>query len=191
MTDVLEALVLGALFGFALQKAGLTRYARIVGVFRLRDMSVMQFMLTALVVAATLNQAFAALGLAHAPPTPPTFVVSNVLGGVVFGVGMATAGYCPGTIVAQAGEGHLDAWIGGFSGLIVGAVAFGLVQPWLVPKLAHLWALGRTTFSAMVGGSAWLSLLVFVELVALVLHLVSRGPSAPRSSHGSGGQAHA
>ena len=40
---------------------------------------------------------------------------------------MASAGYCPGTIVAEAGEGRLDAWIAGLSGLIAGAMLFGLL----------------------------------------------------------------
>jgi uncharacterized protein len=44
------ALVLGVLFGFALNKAGLTRYTKIVNQFRLTDMAVLKFMMTALVV---------------------------------------------------------------------------------------------------------------------------------------------
>jgi uncharacterized membrane protein YedE/YeeE len=59
---------------------------------------------------------------------PSTSVLANVVGGSVFGVGMASAGYCPGTIVAEAGEGRLDAWMAGLSGLVVGAIVFGLLQ---------------------------------------------------------------
>jgi hypothetical protein len=182
MIEILEALTLGTLFGFALQKAGLTRYDRIVGVYRLRDFTVMQFMLSALVVAATLNQAFAALGLAKAPPTPPTFVLANVVGGLVFGVGMASAGYCPGTIVAEAGEGRLDAWVAGLAGMFVGAIAFGLLQPWLMPKLTRSLALGRIGLASLVGTSPWLTLLVFGELVALVLYLIARAGHATRAA---------
>jgi hypothetical protein len=174
MIEIFEAVVLGTLFGFALQKAGLTRYDRIVGVYRLRDFTVMQFMLSALVVAASLNQAFAALGLAKAPPTPPTFVLANVVGGVVFGIGMASAGYCPGTIVAEAGEGRLDAWVAGLAGMLVGAIAFGLMQPWLMPRLTRTLALGRIGLATLAGTSPWLTLLVFGELVALVLYLIAR-----------------
>jgi len=50
MTYVI-ALVLGAFFGFSLNKAGLTKYNKIVNVFRLNDMAVLKFMMTALVVA--------------------------------------------------------------------------------------------------------------------------------------------
>ncbi len=51
MSSLLIALILGFFFGFLLNKAGLTKYAKIVNVFRFTDMAVLQFMMTALVVA--------------------------------------------------------------------------------------------------------------------------------------------
>lgn len=174
MFDVFKALTLGFLFGWSLQKAGLTHYARIVNVYRFRDMTVIRFLLTALVVGAVGIQAGIDLGLAASAPTPPTSMLSNVVGGVIFGVGMATAGYCPGTIVAEAGEGRLDAWVAGFSGLIVGALVFGLLQPLIMPSLARVGALGRVTLASLTGASPWLVLLVFGQVVALVLILIAR-----------------
>ncbi|MBX3268668.1 MAG: YeeE/YedE family protein [Sandaracinaceae bacterium] len=172
--DVLKALALGVAFGWALHKAGLTHYARIVNVYRLRDMTVMRFMLTALVVAGVLVQLGLDLGLRERVPVPPTSLLANAVGGVVFGVGMAAAGYCPGTIAAEAGEGRLDAWVAGLSGLVVGALAFGLAQPWIMPALARVGALGRVTFAELAGASPWLVLLVFAQAVALVLVLIAR-----------------
>ena len=87
---------------------------------------------------------------------------------------MATAGYCPGTIVAEAGEGRLDAWVAGLSGLIVGAIVFGLLQPVVMPTLARVGALGRVTFASLTGASSWLVLLVFGQVVVLVLILIAR-----------------
>ena len=174
MLDIVKALVLGLLFGWSLHKAGLTHYARIVDVYRFRDMTVMRFMLTALVVGAFAIQAGIDLGFAAGAPIPPTSMLANVVGGVVFGVGMATAGYCPGTIVAEAGEGRLDAWVGGLSGLIVGAIVFGLLQPVIMPTLARVGALGPVTFASLAGASPWLVLLVFGQVVVLVLILIAR-----------------
>jgi uncharacterized membrane protein YedE/YeeE len=174
MLDIVKALVLGVLFGWSLHKAGLTHYARIVNVYRFRDMTVMRFMLTALVVGAFAIQAGIDLGFAAGAPVPPTSMLANVVGGVVFGVGMATAGYCPGTIVAEAGEGRLDAWVAGLSGLTVGAIVFGFFQPAIMPALAPVGALGRVTFASLAGASPWLVLVVFAELVMLVLLLIAR-----------------
>jgi uncharacterized membrane protein YedE/YeeE len=174
MLDVIKALVLGLLFGWALNKAGLTHYARIVNIYRLRDMTVMRFMLTALLVGAVGIQLGVELGYAQMIPLPATSVLANLTGGLVFGVGMATAGYCPGTIVAEAGEGRLDAWAAGLLGLIVGAITFGLLQPRIMPTLARVGSFGRVTVASLSGASPWLVVLVFAEIVVLVLMLIAR-----------------
>jgi uncharacterized protein len=180
MGDTLQALVLGLAFGWFLNKAGLTHYARIVNVYRFRDWTVMRFMLVALLVAGVLIQAGIDLGLSDPLPIPATFVVANLVGGIVFGVGMATAGYCPGTIVAEAGEGRLDAWVAGLFGLVFGAIVFGLMQPVIMPLLRQVGALGRITFAELAGASPWLVLLVFAQLVVLVLLLLARRGTADR-----------
>jgi uncharacterized membrane protein YedE/YeeE len=170
--------VLGALFGWALHKAGLTQYARIVNVYRLRDWTVIRFMLSALLVGAVGIQCSAALGLTRAAlPVPPTWLLANLAGGAIFGLGMASAGYCPGTIIAEAGEGRLDALFAGVAGLVVGALLFGALQPRIMPALTRLGALGRVTLPDLIGAKPWLVLLVFAELVALLLLATRRGTS--------------
>jgi len=93
MGTLVIALVLGAFFGFALNKAGLTKYHKIVNVFRLTDMAVLQFMMTALVVSMIGLFSLRALGVIQFPNIPATYLVGNVLGGLVFGIGMALTGY--------------------------------------------------------------------------------------------------
>jgi uncharacterized membrane protein YedE/YeeE len=89
----LIALVLGVLFGFSLNKAGLTRYNKIVNVFRFTDLSVLKFMMTALVVAMFGLYTLRGLGLITFPNIPATYIAGNLIGGLIFGVGMALAGY--------------------------------------------------------------------------------------------------
>ncbi len=93
MTNYITALVLGGFFGFSLNKAGLTKYNKIVNVFRFTDMAVLQFMMTALVVAMTGLFALRGLGLVTFPAVPATYVVGNIIGGLLFGVGMALTGF--------------------------------------------------------------------------------------------------
>ena len=93
MTNFLTALVLGGFFGFSLNKAGLTKYNKIVNVFRFTDMAVLQFMMTALVVAMIGLFALRGLGLITFPAIPATYIVGNVIGGLIFGVGMALTGF--------------------------------------------------------------------------------------------------
>ena len=87
------ALVLGAFFGFSLNKAGLTKYNKIVNQFRFTDMAVLKFMMTALVVAGIGLYGLRGLGLIKFPAVPATYIVGNLVGGLLFGVGMALTGY--------------------------------------------------------------------------------------------------
>ena len=93
MGNLMIALVLGVFFGFALNKAGLTQYNKIVNVFRFTDMAVLQFMMTALVVAMIGLYGLRAFGLIQFPNIPATYLVGNVIGGLIFGIGMALTGY--------------------------------------------------------------------------------------------------
>ena len=93
MLNYILAIGLGLAFGFLLNKAGLTRYHKIVNVFRLTDLAVLKFMMSALVVAMIGLYGLKALGLIAFPTVPATYVVGNLVGGLVFGVGMAATGY--------------------------------------------------------------------------------------------------
>jgi uncharacterized membrane protein YedE/YeeE len=93
MLNYIIALVLGILFGFSLNKAGLTQYNKIVNAFRFTDMAVLKFMMTALVVAMIGLFTLRGLGLVTFPVVPATYIVGNIIGGLIFGVGMALAGY--------------------------------------------------------------------------------------------------
>jgi uncharacterized membrane protein YedE/YeeE len=93
MTNYLIAGVLGVFFGFSLNKAGLTQYNKIVGVFRFTDLAVLKFMMTALVVAMIGLYGLRGLGLIVFPAVPATYIAGNVIGGLIFGIGMALTGY--------------------------------------------------------------------------------------------------
>ncbi len=93
MLNYTISLVLGIVFGFSLNKAGLTKYNKIVNVFRFTDMAVLKFMMTALVVSMGGLYALRGLGLVTFPAVPATYLAGNAIGGLIFGVGMALAGY--------------------------------------------------------------------------------------------------
>ena len=93
MTNYIVALILGVFFGFSLNKAGLTKYNKIVNVFRFTDMAVLKFMLTALIVSMSGLYLLRYLGMITFPRVPSTYIAGNLIGGLIFGVGMALSGY--------------------------------------------------------------------------------------------------
>ena len=93
MTATLVTLFLGVAFGFSLNKAGLTKYFKIVNVFRFTDMAVLKFMMTALVVSMSGLYILRGFGLVTFPNIPSTYIVGNLVGGLLFGIGMAITGF--------------------------------------------------------------------------------------------------
>jgi uncharacterized membrane protein YedE/YeeE len=87
------SLFLGAFFGFSLNKVGLTKYNKVVNQFRLTDMTILKFMMTAIVVASIGLYGLRGLGLVTFPAVPATYIVGNLVGGLIFGIGMALTGY--------------------------------------------------------------------------------------------------
>ena len=115
MFDSPEKLALGLIsgiaFGFLLQKGRVAKFHVIVGQFLLKDWTVLKVMLTAVAVGAVGVWAMVSLGMASLTIKPAAFG-GVIVGAVLFGVGMAIFGYCPGTSVAACGEGRRDAMVG-------------------------------------------------------------------------------
>ncbi len=93
MFEMIFSLVIGFGFGFALQKAGLGKYHKIVNVFRFTDLAVLKFMMTTLAVSMVGVFALNSLGIVALPNIPATYIVGNLIGGLIFGVGMSGAGF--------------------------------------------------------------------------------------------------
>jgi hypothetical protein len=102
----------GVIFGFLLQKGGVTRYNVIVNQFRFRDFTVLKTMLTAIVVGAVGVYAMQQTGMIKGLHVKAAEIGMNAVGGAIFGVGMVLLGYCPGTALAAVGQGSRDAAVG-------------------------------------------------------------------------------
>lgn len=172
--DYTIALVLGIFFGFALNKAGLTKYHKIVNVFRFTDMAVLKFMMTALIVSMSGLYALRGLGLVTFPNVPATYVAGNLIGGLIFGFGMALSGYCPGTCAAGSGEGKLDYLIPGVLGFLVGAAIYGLTYQQVFPKISEIDNFGSVVIPDLWHLSPFLTVLCFTLMALLLFYLIDR-----------------
>ncbi len=174
MTNYILALVLGVFFGFSLNKAGLTKYHKIVNVFRFTDMAVLKFMMTALVVSMTGLYALRGLGLITFPAAPATYIVGNIIGGLIFGVGMSLSGYCPGTCAAGAGEGKLDYIIPGLLGFLTGAVIYGLTYQQVFPAISAIANYGSVVIPDLWNLSSFLTVLLFALMSVFLFYMIDR-----------------
>lgn len=126
---MLTAFVFGFLFGAILRYAKLNRYNTISGMATLNDFTVAKTIALAIGVGAIIVGIEIGGGLANYY-VKPFILVGVVLGGIIFGIGMAILGYCPGTMAISLGEGALDALFGIIGGLLAGLL-FTLAHPFL------------------------------------------------------------
>ncbi len=174
MSTFVIALFLGVFFGFSLNKAGLTKYHKIVNVFRLTDMAVLKFMMTALIVSMSGLYLLRGLGLVTFPNVPATYVVGNIVGGLIFGVGMALSGYCPGTCAAGSGEGKLDYLIPGLLGFLVGATIYGLTYQYVFPAISKIANIGNVVIPDVWNISPFLTVVFFALISMFLFYLIDR-----------------
>ncbi len=124
--DSLKQLVLGfsfgIAFGFLLQKGGVAKFEVLLGALLLTDFTVMKIMLSAILVGMIGIFGMHKLGLVKLH-VKPTRYAANIIGGLIFGVGFALLGYCPGTGAAALGQGNLDA-VAGIVGLLAGSYLY-------------------------------------------------------------------
>lgn len=150
-TTQILGLLTGVLFGFALHRAGFSRCGIVMRGLAFKDFTMLKVMLTAITVgmvgAAVLATFFPEY--AHLK-VKPLYVGGVVLGGLIFGVGMAIAGYCPGTALVGLGGGLRDGLLAVLGGL-TGALAFILVYPALEPVLIKPTDLGKLTLHEVLG----------------------------------------
>lgn len=174
MTSYVLPLVFGFLFGWALQKAGLSHYHKIVNVFRMKDMAVLKFMMSAMATGLIGTYIVVALGWATIPDVRATYLLGNVVGGLIFGVGMAVGGFCPGTVIAGAGQGSLDYLIPGGLGFLAGASLFAHTYESVFNRLVTVANYGNVTLFDWWDLNKWLTIIVFVEFVVLLFYWLEK-----------------
>jgi uncharacterized protein len=146
---LLLGLFLGAVFGAILQLSGASSYTKIIGTLRLRDFTIMKLIMTAIGAGLIGVHVLDAVGVAHMK-VKDLYLPGIVIAGLIFGVGFAVTGYCPGTALVAAAEGKPDAWMTIVGGLF-GALTFAFLWPEFESSLASLGDFGPVTIHGSFG----------------------------------------
>jgi len=162
MNELYSGLITGVIFGFLLQKGQVLRYDKQVGAMRLLDMTIMKFMLSAILVAMIGLYALHANGLIKFS-IKEAILGANIIGGLLFGIGWAVVGYCPGTAVGALAEGRWDALFG-LAGMLLGAAFFAEVYPQVKATILTWGNYGKITIPTALGVSPWPVIAVLTAL---------------------------
>lgn len=129
-TSLVIAVVLGIAFGWCLERGGMGSARKLSGQFYFTDLSVLKLMFSAIVTAALGLFWLSWAGLLDLSRVyvPETFIAPQLVGGVVFGVGFAVGGLCPGTSCVAAATGRRDG-LALIAGMLAGVFVFGEAFP--------------------------------------------------------------
>ena len=164
-------LLMGVVFGFALEKARVFEPGMIVGQMQMRNFIMLKVFLTAVATGAIALAALHGFGYVKLQPKAALYS-ADVVGGLILGTGIALAGACPGTILAQIGAGYRDAIFALVGGLF-GALAYSYSTPFLAKTFLAEGG-GKIILTDLIGIPYWQGALALAALIVMVLVVLER-----------------
>jgi hypothetical protein len=129
-------------------------------------MTILKFMLSAIVVAAIGIYLFKDLGLIKLS-LKSTSIGALSVGGLLFGIGWGLLGYCPGTAAGAIGEGRMDGLWGVF-GMLCGGALYAVIYPFMKAHIISIGNYGKISVPQATGINHWI---VIAALAAVSLLL--------------------
>lgn len=127
------AFVAGIAFALIAQYARLNTFDTIIAAALHKSHDVVQILLFAIAISSVAFFIQYLIGAAVVS-VKPFYVVGVIVGGALFGAGVAILGYCPGTMLMALAEGKLDA-LAGYIGGILAALIFTIIYPSILPSI--------------------------------------------------------
>ena len=125
-------------------------------------MTIIKFMFSAVLVGMVGIYACHSLGLI-ALSVKATHVAAIVVGGLLFGIGWAIAGFCPGTSVGALAEGRIHA-LWAIIGMLGGAAFYAEAYPAMKTTLLTWGNYGKLTLPQVFGISPWPVIIIFIAI---------------------------
>ena len=169
--QLLLGLIMGIVFGFLLQKGGVTNYDRILGQLLLKDFTVLKIMLSAVITGAIGIHFMKDWGIIKLHIKGGS-LGTVIIGSILFGIGFATLGYCPGTIAGAVGQGSLDALIPGILGILIGSRLFVALYPKIKKPILEKGKIKALSIYELLGINHWFVVIPVCMLLAGILYLL-------------------
>ena len=171
--QIVLAILIGAAFGFVLDRIGATNPNVITGMLTLRRLRLMKTILLAIGTGSILMFGGQMLGLVEVGHMSVKAAYIGVfIGGLLLGAGWAASGFCPGTGVCAAATGRKDALFF-IAGGLLGAAAYMATYPmWKASGLLDDVAGGKVTLGTVPGSDYAGLFAVSGDILGIVLGLV-------------------
>jgi len=156
--------IIGILFGAIIQYTRVDKFEKIAGFAMGKDTIIPKMLFLA--IGLTSIALYFEIKMGYASYHPKPMILSGlIIGGIIFGIGMAIMGKCPGTGPISIAEGRIDVVVGAIGGLFGGFIFTKYYDVIFKPLMGESY--GKTTLVDVSGDHATLA--VFVFGIALVL----------------------
>ena len=163
---IVVGIAMGIVFGFALEKSRVFEPGIIVGQMQMRNFIMLKVFLTAVATGAVVLAFLNGFGYVKLQPKAALYA-ADIVGGLLLGVGIALAGACPGTTLAQIGAGYRDALFT-LLGSLAGAVVYSYAEPTLSKTFLGQGG-GKIIFTDLIGIPYWIGALVVAAVIVVIL----------------------
>jgi uncharacterized membrane protein YedE/YeeE len=163
------AFICGIIFALIAQFVRLNTFDKIISTALLKSTEVIQILLYAIAVSSVAFFIEYLLGGATVE-VKPLYLMGVIVGGLLFGVGIALLGYCPGTMTIALAEGKVDAFFGLIGGVLAGAL-FTFFYPTVLPVIGpNYGAINLYVENNVANGFIVSAYSITLILIALKLH---------------------
>lgn len=168
--------IIGTSFGTFLFLGGLANPDKIIGTLRLKDLHALKTIALFVIVGMIGTWVLQLAGIAHFS-VKPAAIMSVLIGGALLGVGFGLTGYCPGTGLACAATGRIDALIS-VLGMFFGALVYIWIYPAIAQPIEGIANYGKATLPEFTGIPPWIWVLILAGGGTIILFLTSRGKAS-------------
>ena len=162
--SLVVAFVIGIGFGFALERGGFGNARILAAQFYFYNMRVLKVMFTAIVTAMLGVFYLSWIGWLDMSLIylTDTYILPQIIGGLLLGIGFVIGGYCPGTSVVSASTGRYDGMVY-LLGIFFGIFVFGEIFP-LIENFYNSTPMGKVTLPQFLGLSHGLVVFLVVMM---------------------------
>jgi uncharacterized membrane protein YedE/YeeE len=169
MPPQITGLIIGIIFGAALVLAALADPDKIIGTLRLKDFHAMRTIAVFVLVGMFGTWILEMAGAAHFDVKPAT-TLTVLIGGALLGIGFGLTGFCPGTGLACAASGRVDALVT-VIGMFLGALVYIFMYRAIAAPLEKIADYGKVTLPEMTGTPRAVWVVPICVLGGLILYL--------------------
>jgi len=155
---------IGIVFGAIIQYTRVDKFEKIAGFAMGKDTIIPKMLFLAIGITSIALYFEIKMGYASYH-VKPMILTGLIVGGIIFGIGMAIMGKCPGTGPISIAEGRVDVAVGAVGGIFAGWIFTKYYDTIFQPLMGE--SLGKETLVSVSGESA--TIWVFVYGIALIL----------------------